>query len=190
MRMRATPVPSYPGKSSLIGSDRPIESIAARPCGRGRGGARGKEALSAIAAELQAAPGDDGFPPSRQLNDVAPGKRACDRIRLDVGGQLFVTSRSAACGSAYFSALLQESWGGCGVHDTFFLDRDPELFQHILAFLRSGSLHRLPPFADDPGAPAIPRPRPSTTGAGVQGVVHSTDRSVAGAARGGALLRN
>lgn len=59
-------------------------------------------------------------------------------IHLQVGEKVFSTTRHTLCKeSAYFRALLrdqeQQLTGG-----TYFVDADPELFSHILRYLRHG----------------------------------------------------
>ena len=61
---------------------------------------------------------------------------------LDVGGRHFATSEATLAKSRYFAGMLGKA--------SIFLDRDPELFEHILPFLRSGSLGALPPFSTAP----------------------------------------
>lgn len=89
----------------------------------------------------------------RHEND---GKRTGTfRVYVIVGGKTFVTTRAVLEGSSYFEALLSGRWP---VEDDssqadavveFELDREPDPFAHVLAFLRSGRLsvvRRLRPF--------------------------------------------
>ena len=64
-------------------------------------------------------------------------KRSTDDpiVRLNVGGRIFETHKSVLGPSAYFGALLDRRWSG-GKNETIFIDRDPDNFRHVLAFLR------------------------------------------------------
>ncbi|KAK8156585.1 hypothetical protein IWX90DRAFT_411672 [Phyllosticta citrichinensis] len=70
-----------------------------------------------------------------QLISVADGP-----VTLQVCTRRFVTTRDTLCsGSTYFSALLSSRWAHNAQPDgSFFVDADPDLFEHILRFLRRG----------------------------------------------------
>ena len=56
---------------------------------------------------------------------------APDRVKLDVGGQVFWTLRSTLENTdSFFRAMVKPN-----VHD-YFIDRDPMHFRHILNYLR------------------------------------------------------
>lgn len=64
-----------------------------------------------------------------------------DRIILKVGERRFETLRSTLIGeSAYFAACLSEDWKNTSSFDpvdgSCFLDLDPDVFQHVLNYLR------------------------------------------------------
>ena len=60
---------------------------------------------------------------------------------LDVGGTLFKTTKQTLVQAEYFKAML-ERWQSDS--DTpIFIDRDPDNFKHILAYLRDQQ-HRIP----------------------------------------------
>ena len=55
------------------------------------------------------------------------------RVKLNVGGQLFVTSRDTLVArDTFFRALVEHN-----TNDEIFIDRDPTHFRHILNFLRN-----------------------------------------------------
>ncbi|KAL8866719.1 MAG: hypothetical protein Q9174_006127, partial [Haloplaca sp. 1 TL-2023] len=59
-------------------------------------------------------------------------------IVLQVGEQYFHTSKSTLDGSTFLHSLT-ERWAADKQPDgSFFLDQDPELFKHVLRFLRHG----------------------------------------------------
>lgn len=55
-------------------------------------------------------------------------------IKLNVGGQLFVTTRETLSGSKYFETLLSKNWQTS--NDEIFIDRSPWIFKHVLNLLR------------------------------------------------------
>lgn len=64
-----------------------------------------------------------------------------DRIVLNVGGRRFETFRNTLIAeSAYFAACLSETWKGTDSFDpvdgSYFIDLDPDVFQHVLNYLR------------------------------------------------------
>ncbi|KAK8217963.1 hypothetical protein IWZ01DRAFT_537631 [Phyllosticta capitalensis] len=61
-------------------------------------------------------------------------------ITLQVCTRRFVTTRDTLrSGSSYFDALLSSRWAHNAQSDgSFFVDADPDLFAHILRFLRRG----------------------------------------------------
>lgn len=54
------------------------------------------------------------------------------RIKLNVGGQLFTTTKETLIQSAYFEALLNR-WPP---EEEIFIDRSPHIFKHVLSLLR------------------------------------------------------
>ena len=57
-----------------------------------------------------------------------------NRVRLDVGGQIFVTSRETLVArDTFFRGLVEHVEND----DEIFIDRDPTHFRHILNFLRN-----------------------------------------------------
>ena len=60
-------------------------------------------------------------------------------ISLQVGERHFVTLKLTLEGSPFFNALLAEEWLGSRSPDgSYFVDADPDLFIHILRYLRRG----------------------------------------------------
>ena len=86
------------------------------------------------------------------------GNAAHPIIGLEVGGRIFYCARSTlsnASGS-YFEAMFRPGSFSPGAsfqdergRDVYFIDRNPELFAHVLEFLRNGTLH-LPDFRESP----------------------------------------
>jgi len=76
---------------------------------------------------------------------MAANKRArdeaarSDRVELNVGGQIFCTTRSTLTGSSsYFERMWSTgAWSEVG-EDTIFLDRDGDVFRILLSAMRSG----------------------------------------------------
>jgi hypothetical protein len=58
------------------------------------------------------------------------------RIRLNVGGRIFETTvKTLTCfPDSYFAIMLSGRWA---VEDTIWLDRDGDVFSHVLSFLRA-----------------------------------------------------
>jgi hypothetical protein len=71
----------------------------------------------------------------KKLNDT----QLDTRIKLDVGGQIFATSLQTLTSKkgTYFEAMFSGRWDLKKQDDgTYFIDRDPFVFRHILNFLR------------------------------------------------------
>ena len=66
-----------------------------------------------------------------------------DKIRLDVGGRLFVTTAKTLSNvpDTRLSALTNTSAEYNKETNTYFFDRSPELFNWVLDFYRTGELH-------------------------------------------------
>lgn len=66
-----------------------------------------------------------------------------DIVTLDVGGQLFKTRKSTLMSrSAYFRRMWNSQFQFAeAAESTVFLDRDPGLFRHVLAYLRNPGVH-------------------------------------------------
>ncbi|KAI0384476.1 BTB/POZ protein [Hypomontagnella monticulosa] len=63
-----------------------------------------------------------------------------DKITLQVGERQFITLRSTLVAeSTYFAARLSGRWNDTGEDGSYFIDADPEIFEHILRYLRNGS---------------------------------------------------
>ncbi|KAK4996210.1 hypothetical protein LTR66_004131 [Elasticomyces elasticus] len=66
---------------------------------------------------------------------------AARQIILQVGQQRFVTTcETLAAESSFFASLLSGRWDNALVDDSYFIDVDPSLFEHILRYLRRGVL--------------------------------------------------
>ncbi|KAJ0419345.1 hypothetical protein BJY00DRAFT_314177 [Aspergillus carlsbadensis] len=64
-----------------------------------------------------------------------------DTIHLQVGERHFTTTRSTLVEeSAYFDSLLSGRWDTAREDGSYFVDADPDLFVHILRYLRRGVL--------------------------------------------------
>lgn len=65
---------------------------------------------------------------------------AKERIKLDVGGRIFSTTKSTLLkyGGTYFHALLSSGNFAADEGDAYFIDRDPQFFDRIMASLRTG----------------------------------------------------
>jgi len=61
---------------------------------------------------------------------------ATDRVRLNVGGQRFETTRKTLEPSAYFTVLWKEDRFIESTEEEIFIDRDGHHFQHVLSLLR------------------------------------------------------
>eukprot|EP01118_Nematostelium_gracile_P004845 TRINITY_DN15777_c0_g1_i1.p1 TRINITY_DN15777_c0_g1~~TRINITY_DN15777_c0_g1_i1.p1 ORF type:complete len:253 (-),score=49.35 TRINITY_DN15777_c0_g1_i1:9-767(-) len=64
------------------------------------------------------------------------------RIHLNVGGRRFATTRSTLTSleGTYFSAMLASETWKPDPNGEYFIDRDPTYFNHILNYLRTGSV--------------------------------------------------
>lgn len=62
------------------------------------------------------------------------------KVVLEVGERRFVTTRQTLARSTFFSALLSGRWDNQQEDGSYFIDADPDLFEHILRFLRRGTL--------------------------------------------------
>lgn len=60
------------------------------------------------------------------------------RVILQVGERSFITLASTLCeGSTFFASLLSERWADSRLEDgSYFIDANPDLFAHILCYLR------------------------------------------------------
>ena len=81
--------------------------------------------------------------------------KSSDIIGINVGGQIFTTTRATLCsqpGSMLARMFAAESPFQEFAQDDderIYLDRDPEAFEHVLAFLRAGKLVRPPMMAEN-----------------------------------------
>ncbi|KAI1801456.1 hypothetical protein F4811DRAFT_563996 [Daldinia bambusicola] len=63
-----------------------------------------------------------------------------NRVTLQVGERRFTTLRDTLLAeSAYFAARLSGRWSDADADGSYFVDADPALFEHVLAYLRSGN---------------------------------------------------
>jgi hypothetical protein len=83
-----------------------------------------------------------GSPPIQSPEDFPPFPPSNTKITLQVGERHFTTLASTLIdGSAYFASLLSGRWPDSQSSDgSYFVDADPDLFEHILRFLRRGVL--------------------------------------------------
>ncbi|KAK4175417.1 hypothetical protein QBC36DRAFT_216321 [Triangularia setosa] len=63
-----------------------------------------------------------------------------DQVTLNVSGQKFTTTINILVGkSLFFAQLLQGDWKSfLQEDDSIFVDSDPDVFQHVLQYLRRG----------------------------------------------------
>ena len=75
-------------------------------------------------------------------DDSRSARPSNTRITLQVGERRFTTLTSTLSdGSSFFASLLSDRWEDARSDDgTVFVDADPELFAHILRYLRRGVL--------------------------------------------------
>jgi hypothetical protein len=68
--------------------------------------------------------------------------RAADRqITLQVGERRFTTTRETLVAeSSFFASLLSGRWDNAQEDGSYFIDADPDLFKHVLHYLRRGIL--------------------------------------------------
>lgn len=78
---------------------------------------------------------------------AAAGKKTAEWVRLNIGGQYFVTTKTTLCRNAhsFFFKLLQDDPSVGLVTDkdetgAYLIDRDPQYFAPILNYLRHGKL--------------------------------------------------
>ncbi|CAJ1392150.1 unnamed protein product [Effrenium voratum] len=75
-----------------------------------------------------------------------PSKTPSNRVHLDVGGQRFTTARvTLTAGRAAGSKLAELVAGTPEADGVYFLDRDGEMFLHVLNYLRHGPELFVPP---------------------------------------------
>ena len=61
-------------------------------------------------------------------------------IRLQVCERWFTTTTATLTDIPFFAAFLKPEWGSQQPDGSYFLDADPEIFEHTLRYLRHGSL--------------------------------------------------
>ena len=68
------------------------------------------------------------------------GEGSSSVLSLNVGGRLFTTYKATLLQypDSMLAAMLDGSYTACQVSGSVFIDRDPELFDYVLDFLRSG----------------------------------------------------
>lgn len=63
------------------------------------------------------------------------------QIALQVGERRFTTTRQTLVAeSCFFASLLSERWDNAQDDGSYFIDADPDLFHHVLRYLRRGIL--------------------------------------------------
>ena len=78
---------------------------------------------------------------SVQSEQVSLPLVASSPITLQIGERRFITtSETLSQGSHFFAALLSGRWDNSQADGSYFIDADPELFVHILRYLRRGVL--------------------------------------------------
>lgn len=61
-------------------------------------------------------------------------------VKLNVGGQVFLTSRETLSASPFFLGLLEGGIGTATYEGAVFIDRSPQVFARVLELLRTGVL--------------------------------------------------
>jgi len=67
----------------------------------------------------------------------------CDRVLMNVGGKIFVTSKTTlASNSTYFQSMFSSSWRAYGTSNDgeIFVDYDPAVFEVLLKYMRQGCI--------------------------------------------------
>ena len=62
-----------------------------------------------------------------------------DQITVNVGGQLFTTTKTTLFLSEYFVSMFNKSWNGKNKNEVMFIDRSGRIFEHVLCLLRDPS---------------------------------------------------
>ncbi|KAK8156587.1 hypothetical protein IWX90DRAFT_475021 [Phyllosticta citrichinensis] len=79
-------------------------------------------------------------PPATNANTSAAASSATP-ITLNVGGTPFVVLRDTLSSSLFFQGLLSGRWEHNRLADgSYFVDWEPEVFRHVLKYLRTGHL--------------------------------------------------
>jgi BTB/POZ domain/NHL repeat len=68
--------------------------------------------------------------------------RANEKVRLDIGGKIFSTTKSRLLSfkNSFFEAMLGSGHWKASRDGTYFVDRTPTFFEHMLEFMRTGKL--------------------------------------------------
>jgi hypothetical protein len=106
--------------------------------------AKCKAALDEIQGERAGLEADKKAFQARTSRDGVQAESREGRIKLDVGGEIFVTSHSTltACPTSMLAAMFSGRHTLIPSEDgSHFIDRDPQHFRHILNYLRNGTIH-------------------------------------------------
>lgn len=76
----------------------------------------------------------------KSLVDTEPEASNRLRLKVNVGGERFEISCSCIRGYSYFRALYSKTFAASDPDGFYFIDRDPDSFAHIMAYLRTRSL--------------------------------------------------
>ncbi|KAL9602316.1 MAG: hypothetical protein Q9219_001882 [cf. Caloplaca sp. 3 TL-2023] len=87
--------------------------------------------------------GGISLPPSSSLSTPSPIPSSfTNPITLRVGEKLFYTRPETLSGSTFLTAMLSNRWDQRRSQQqpdgSYFVDADPQIFEHVLRFLRSG----------------------------------------------------
>lgn len=75
------------------------------------------------------------------MEKAEPRTSRPDRVTLDVGGRKFVTLASTLDESTFLSSIVSERWDHDRQPDgSYFVDANPNLFDHVLDYLRRGCM--------------------------------------------------
>jgi len=73
--------------------------------------------------------------------ETSPSTATQTQITIQVGERRFVSTRQTLIEeSRYFASLLSGRWNSAQADGSYFVDADPNLFEHILRYLRRGVL--------------------------------------------------
>ncbi|KAF2793744.1 hypothetical protein K505DRAFT_325268 [Melanomma pulvis-pyrius CBS 109.77] len=69
----------------------------------------------------------------------APSSSNSSFIILDVGGRKFRTIKATLIHYTYFNSLIDERFNNQQEDGSYFIDADPDVFEHVLDFMRRGT---------------------------------------------------
>ncbi len=79
---------------------------------------------------------DSGCPEELELLDRDFDPSDLDMVEINIGNQIFITTKKTICKAMYFNAFFTK-FNGQDKNKTDFIDRNPDNFKHILSYLRN-----------------------------------------------------